>query len=93
MDENKGRVVDFKKEEQLMFLRGMCFNNATVLLGACFAGNRKDIVSIKDVYDYAEKLFDEGVKRDYPNYMPKGTAKAEPEGSIKNPITGKELVI
>ena len=72
---NMKTVNNFAMEEKLKYLRGMCLNNSCLLLAGYLQGGKKDIVSAKDIYDYAELIYDEGVRRDWVNYHGKETAK------------------
>ena len=61
------RVKDYHDENQLRMFRFSCFNNASVVVSAV----QKDVQGItkKDIvygiFDLAEQLYEEGVKRDY----------------------------
>ena len=76
------KVSDYAMEDKLKFLRGMCFNNSSVLLAGSFSADVK-IVTAKAVFNFAEALFDEAIARDYLNYgknedkrtIDKGTGK------------------
>ena len=61
------KVSDYAMEDKLKFLRGMCFNNSSVLLAGSFSADVK-IVTAKAVFNFAEALFDEAIARDYLNY-------------------------
>ena len=60
------KVSDYVMEDKLKFLRGMAFNNASIIL----SGRKYENISLTsaNVFDLAEKLFDEAIKRDYLNY-------------------------
>ena len=53
----------FNQEKEYQFLRGMAFNNASQLL----SGRKYENISLtaEMVFDLAEKLFDEAIKRNY----------------------------
>ena len=79
------------KEYQRRIFVGQCFNNACVMLGANLTEvSGALVVGIKDIFDYAEKLYDEGMKRDWLDY---GNKKLEDKGTLKDPLTEKELKI
>ena len=59
-------VADYQLEEKLKFLRGMAFNNASLLLSG--RKYEKETLTCEMVFDLAEQLFDEAKKRDYWNY-------------------------
>lgn len=48
------KVLDYERRKQLAIFRGQCFNNAFFMKGN---------LSIKEVYDLAQELYDEGIKR------------------------------
>mgnify|MGYP001613097775 CR=1 FL=1 len=56
VEKDIGKVADYQLEEKLKFLRGMCFNNACQLLSG------------RMVFDLAEQLFDEAIKRNWLEY-------------------------
>ena len=66
MEKDMKTVADYNREEKLKFLRGMAFNNASLLL----ASRKYENVTLtaENVFDLAERLFDEAIKRDYLNY-------------------------
>jgi len=51
-------VSDYNKREQRKYFRGQCFNNASLLLAS-------GTFTIGDVYDLAQRLYDEGMKRNW----------------------------
>ena len=52
-------VADYNKKKQLEMFRFSCFNNASALLASSV------IIDVIEVFDLAEKLYAEGIKRDY----------------------------
>ena len=66
MEKNLSAVEKYALEDKLKFLRGMCFNNAAVLLSSRKYENIT--LTAENVFDLAEKLFDEGVRRKYYDY-------------------------
>jgi len=102
MEKDMSSVERYAMEDKLKFLRGMAFNNASLLL----SGRKYENISLSAemVFDLAEKLFDEAVKRDYLNYgkikdnraISKETGKVEvpleKKGSLEHPLTEKDDV-
>ena len=76
MEGNKS-VTDYKKETELKFLRGMCFNNASVLL----AGKDMPVELMPEaVFLLARKLFDAAASAGFLNWAANsavGTNKKE----------------
>ena len=64
-------VADYNKKKQLEMFRFSCFNNASALLVSS-----SDVLDITQIFDLAEKLYAEGVKRDY-LMLEKGGGKNE----------------
>ena len=62
------KVNDFERNRQLDMMRFSCFNNASALLAGSLGGNLQTIISASQVVQYAEKLFDAILERDYLNY-------------------------
>ena len=62
------KVNDFESERKLDMMRFSCFNNASALLAGSLGGNLQTIISASQVVQYAEKLFDAILERDYLNY-------------------------
>ena len=60
-------VSDYEKKRMLAIFRGQCYNNATVIIADMHL--RSDVINFKSiadrVYDLAEELYNEGMKRDY----------------------------
>ena len=54
-------VHDYNKRQDVKIFRGQCFNNACVLLTSF---NREGTF-ISDIFDFAEQLYDEGIKRNW----------------------------
>ena len=77
-------VADYNYEEKLKFLRGMAFNNSSVLIAGSFAGGDVKLVSAEAVFDYAQALFDEAIRRKWLEY---GKAKDTREISKETGIT------
>ena len=67
MEGNK-TVSDYERKIQLKIYRGQCYNNSCVLLAGYLNGGHKSLVSVKEIFDFAEQLYDEGMKRDWINY-------------------------
>lgn len=61
-------VTDYNMEEKLKFLRGMCFNNASTLIAGSFAGGDVKLVSAEAIFNYAQVLFDEAIRRNWLEY-------------------------
>ena len=55
-------VQEYNHEGELKFLRGMCFNNASLLLSS---GGSPYIKGIPLVFKLARDLFDEALKQDF----------------------------
>lgn len=102
MEKNMKAVRSFEDEREIRILRGQCLNNSVTLLAGSFNADVKLITS-KGVFDFAEALFDEAIRRDYLNYgrfqdnrtIDKGTGKvAEPPssavGGVPVTLTEKE---
>ena len=68
MEKNMGMVSRFEDEMQRKIFLRQCMDNASVLIAGSFAGGDVKLVTAKSVFDYAEALFDEAIKRDYLNY-------------------------
>src|SRR3990167_2766651 len=64
MEKDMKSVTDYAAKEQRKWLRGMCFNNASVLLAPRF----DKLITAKDIFNYAKSLFDEGIACDWMNY-------------------------
>lgn len=95
--------MGYTQEEKLSMFRSQCYDKAAILLAGALSGNKQDIVKISDVFAYAEKLYDEGVKRGWLSYgaikqqeiMVGITATSsnldlEDKGTLKDPITEKD---
>ena len=54
------KVYDYEARTQLRIFRGQCFNNACVLLA-----NREGSQVPSVIFDYAQKLYDEGIRRNW----------------------------
>jgi len=83
--ENK-TVANFKREEQYKYLRGMCLNASAVMIA------KEPVIPADQVFQFAEQLFKEGVKRDYMNYLgdKKSNSSLQNKGTMDNPITEEE---
>jgi len=74
---------------QMDIFRGQCLNNACTMLGAQLQTTGGNIILDMDaVYKFAEKMYDEGIKRNWMNY---GT-DIESKATLKNPLTDKDNV-
>ena len=54
------KVYDYEERTQLKIFRGQCFNNACALLA-----NRGGSQVPSVIFDYAQKLYDEGIKKNW----------------------------
>jgi hypothetical protein len=66
MEKNMSAVENYQMEDKLKFLRGMAFNNAAVLLSG--RKYEKELLDAEMVFDLAEQLFDEAIKRNWLEY-------------------------
>lgn len=55
-------VADYNRKRQLDIFRGQCFNNACVLYFTLSVDKDKNII---EVFDLAEQLYEEGLKRNW----------------------------
>lgn len=72
-----------KVEDQGKIFKGQCFNNSSTLLASMNANG--DSVSVVNVFDFAEALYKEGVKRGW------HTPPQQTKGSLKNPLNNKDF--
>jgi len=59
------KVKDYFNENQLRMFRFSCFNNASVIKGVMLNINVSNKEVVVEVFDLAEELYEEGIKRDY----------------------------
>ena len=102
MEKDMSSVERYAMEDKLKFLRGMCFNNASILLAGALGKDAVKLVSVGAVFDYAKALFDEAVKRDWVNYgsltdnrsINKDSGKVEvpleKKGTMENSLTEQD---
>lgn len=54
------KVLDYERRKQLAIFKGQCFNNACTIYSSMTYNIH---FHIKEVYDLAQQLYDEGLKR------------------------------
>ena len=74
--------TEVQKDE---IMRGQCFNNACTMVALWFG--KDPVMSIKAVFELAEQLYDEAIRRDWRNY---GRPKTKPLIEGSNHMTEKE---
>ena len=62
------RVEDYNRIKLEEMLRFNCINNSAQLLAGSFATGNVKLVTAQAIFNFAEALFDEAIKRDYLNY-------------------------
>jgi len=66
LNKDMKKVKDYHDENQLRMFRFSCFNNASVIKSALMLNlTTSDIEVAKEVFDLAEKFYEEGARRDY----------------------------
>lgn len=56
-------VTDYNNQRKLDIFKGQCFNNACSL----YAGRGYNLIEIGKIFELADDLYKEGIKRNYPN--------------------------
>ena len=56
-------VDEYNNKRKLDIFKGLCFKNACTL----YAYENYSIVDVNKVYELADDLYKEGIKRNYPN--------------------------
>ena len=62
------KVADYNMERRLEILRGQCLNISSTLMASLNLENKPIENVIKDLFNLAQKLFDEAIEREYLSY-------------------------
>ena len=52
-------VYDYNRRQEIKIFRGQCFNNSALIFSIV------PDPSVKSIFDFAEQLYNEGMKRDF----------------------------
>ncbi len=66
--------MSYTIDERKQILKGQCLNNASVLI----AGWTQGTINVETVLDYAQKLFDEAMERNWLGLQPEPTPQPTP---------------
>ena len=66
-------VEQFKNNERMKFYRGMCFNNAAVVVANSYVEGANQQIIVDRIYEIAEKLFKEGIRQKFNQWGENGS--------------------